>query len=188
MRHAAMGLALLGLSACGSTLDSMRNNVEGAETTMGPALAQQKLAFDGGCLASIIDGKPLDGLMAATPSARSVPVSETGSPSATSAWRIGEQNQTFVMLLPGGACSASVTMGDPQRLYDAAVAMMLARAQFTKGQVDGSGDGQAERTSWCTAGAFPYVVAIYKRTTGRRAAFLANVFKAQGATFSSCNP
>lgn len=188
MRHATICLALLGLSACGSMMDNMRNDLESTETITGPALAQQRLALDGGCLAAVMDGNPLPGLMAATPGARSVQARETGSPTATSAWRIGEENQTYVLMLPDGACSASVSMGDPQRLHDAAVAMIQARAQFKRGAIERSADGLAERTAWCTAGPYPYVVAIYKRTTGSRAAFLANVFKAQGATLSACNP
>lgn len=188
LRFAVTGIALFGLSACGSMMDQMRNDVEATETITGPALAQQKLAFDSGCLASIMEGKPLAGLIETLPGARPVPVGETGSPTATSAWRIGEENQTYVMLLPDGACSASVTMGDPQRLHDAAVAMIQARGKFALGQVDRSGDGQAERSAWCTSGPYPYVVAIYKRTRGARTAFLANVFKARGATFQACNP
>jgi hypothetical protein len=181
-------LAVLALSGCAGAVDAMRASVEGGESTMGPALAQQKQALDGGCLANAFEGKSLRELMAATPDAKQVPVKETGSPTATAAWKIGPANPTYVMQLPDGACSASVTLGNPQQLYDAALALLQARAAFTRGQVDTSAKGDAERTTFCTAGAYPYVVAIYKRTTGSRAAFLANVFKAQGVTFSACRP
>ena len=93
------------------------------------------------------------------------------------------------MQLPDGmACSVSVNWGDPQRLYDAAVDLMQARGDFTKGQVGESDDGGAEQTTWCTSEPYPYVVALYRRTNGPRVAFLANAFKAQGAVFSYCRP
>jgi hypothetical protein len=181
-------LAVVALSGCSGMVDSMRQSVESGESTMGPALEQQKQALDGGCLASIMDGKPLSEVMAAAANAKSVPPKDTGSPTATAAWRIGPANPTYVMELPGGACSASVMLGDPQRLYDAAVALIQARGTFTLGKVDTSAKGDAQRTAWCTSGPNPYVVAIYKRTTGTRDAFLANIFKAQGAQFSACRP
>jgi hypothetical protein len=66
--------------------------------------------------------------------------------------------------------------------------LIQARGAFTKGKVDTSERGDAERTAWCTAGPYPYVAVFYRRTTGTRGAFLANVFKAQGAAFSACQP
>ncbi len=189
MRHAVACLAVLAASACTGMVDSARLDLESSGTIMRPALALQKQALDGGCLTSIMEGKPLRDLMAAMPDAKPiVPASKTGSPTATDAWRISTQNIAYVMLLPGGACSMSIEMGNPQQLSDAALALMQARAAFTRGQVDTSAKGDAERTTYCTPGAYPYVVVIYKRTTGRRAAFLANVFKAQGVAFSSCRP
>jgi hypothetical protein len=179
-------LAAITLSAC--SIDKMRADLEAAPALMDEALNQQKLALENGCLAAVFDGKPLADLMAATPNAKSVPVSQTGSPAATAAWKIGNSNQTYVMQLPNGACSASVTLGDPQRLYDEAIALAQKRATFRKGKVDTSERGDAERTSFCSEGAYPYVFVIYKRTTGSRGAFLVNVFKAQGAQFSACTP
>lgn len=190
MRCFVLCLSALVVSACSTDglTDSLRQ-IEYNEQTTGPALTAQKLAFDGGCLSYVIGGRPLRDLMAAMPEAKSVPVSETRSPTATEAWKIGTLNAVYVMQLPNGAsCSASVMMGDPQRLYDAAVTLMQARGAFIKGQVDTSERGDAERTTWCTAELNPYVVVLYRRTTGTRAAFLANAFKAQGATFSPCRP
>jgi len=186
MRRSLACLSALVFSACST--DAIRE-IENNESTTGPALAAQKLAFDGGCLSYVFGGKPLRDVMAAMPEAKSVPVKDTRSPTATEAWRIGSLNRVFVMQLPNGtACSASVMLGDPQRLHDAAVTLIQSRAAFTRGTVDTSERGDAEREAWCTAGPYPHVVVLYRRTTGTRDAFLANVFKAQGATFSACRP
>lgn len=186
MKRFLIGLCLIAASGC--SIDSLRE-FENKEDVTGPALVAQKQAFDGGCLTYVFEGKPLADVMAAMPNAKSIPVKESGSPTATAAWRVGDRNSVIVMQLPNGvACSASVMYGDPQRLSDAAVDMIQARGAFTKGKVDPSERGDAERTAWCTAGPYPYVVPIYRRTTGTRVAFLANVFKAQGAALSSCRP
>lgn len=186
MRRALICLSALVVAAC--SIDGLRQ-IETNEETTGPALAAQKQALDGGCLTYVFDSKPLGEIMSAMPDARSVPVKDTRSPTATEAWRIGDRNSIFVMQLPNGvACSMSVLMGDPQRLYDQAVTLIQSRGAFTRGTVDVSERGDAERTAWCTAGPYPYVVVLYRRTTGTRDAFLANVFKAQGATFSACRP
>jgi hypothetical protein len=186
MRRSLICLFALAASAC--TVDGMRQ-IENNEDVTGPALAAQKQALDGGCLSYVFEGKPLRDLMSAMPDAQSIPVKDTRSPTAIEAWKVGDRNQVFVMQLPNGvSCSASVLMGDPQRLHDAAVAMMQSRGAFTKGRVDTSERGDAERSAWCTAGLNPYVMVLYRRTTGSRDAFLANVFKAQGATFSACRP
>lgn len=179
-------LAATSIVACTSMIDDMRNDVEGTPTVMAEALANQKLALNDGCLASIFGNQPLRLMMEAQEHAKAFPPKDTGSPTAVAAWRLDGSNTTYVMELPAGACSVSVMMGDPQQLYDAAVVLVQTRGAFTQGKVDTSESGDAQRTTWCTAGLYPYVAVFYKRTTGRRPAFLANVFKAQGATFSSC--
>jgi hypothetical protein len=186
MRGTLACLSALFVSACST--DSIRQ-IENNEDITGPALAAQKQALDGGCLSYVFEGKPLRELMAGMPDAQSIPAKETRSPTAVEAWKVGSRNAVYVMQLPEGrACSVSVLMGDPQRLYDAAVTLMQSRSAFTRGKVDASERGDAERSAWCTAGLYPYVVVLYRRTTGTRDAFLANVFKAQGATFSACRP
>ncbi len=188
MRAAAILLACLGatLTACTSMVDDARNYVEGAPASMAEALANQKQALGDGCLASIFGATPLRTIMAPQINAKEIPPRDTGSPTAVAAWRLDSANTTYVMDLPGGACSLSVRMGDPQQLYDAGVALMQTRGAFVQGMTDTAERGDAQRTVWCTAGACPYVAVFYKRTTGRRDAFLANVFKAQGAAFSTC--
>jgi hypothetical protein len=91
--------------------------MENNEDITGPALIAQKQAFDGGCLTHVFEGKPLADVMAAIPNAKSIPVRDSGSPTATAAWKLDGPNSVTVMQLPNGAaCSASVMMGDPQRL------------------------------------------------------------------------
>lgn len=189
LRAAALLLASLGvapLTACTSTVDNARNYLEGAPATMSEALANQKQALGDGCLASVFGDKPLGSRMAAQVYAKEIPPKDTGSPTAIAAWQLESANTTYVMGLPGGACSMSVMRGDPQQLYDAAVALIQTRAAFQQGKTDTAERGDAQRTTWCTAGPYPYVAVFYKRTTGRRVAFLANVFKAQGVALSAC--
>ena len=189
VRAAALLLASLCLTpvaACTSMIDDMRNDLEGTPTQMAEALANQKLALKDGCLASIIGNQPLASIMGTQGYAKEIPPKDTGSPTAIAAWRLDSANTTYVMGLPGGACSVSVMRGDPQKLYDAAVALIQTRGAFQEGKTDTAPRGDAQRTTWCTAGLYPYVAVFYKRTTGTRVAFLANVYKAQGATFSSC--
>jgi len=185
MRKFLTSMGFLALCACST--DAMREDLESVESITGPALELQKKTLDGGCLTYVFGGKPLRDVMAAMPDAKSIPPRSTGSPTATEAWRVGSQNLAYVMQLPNGtSCSASVQLGDPQRLYEAAVAMVQAHGAFSKGLVDASEKRDAERTTWCTSGPYPYVAVFYKRTSGSRHAFLANVFKAQGAQFSAC--
>jgi hypothetical protein len=189
LKLACVSLACLGatlLAACTSMIDDMRNDVEGTPTLMAEARANQKLALAEGCLASVFGDKPLRSIMAAQVYAKEIPAKDTGSPTAVAAWRLDSANTTYIMDLPGGACSMSVRMGDPQQLYDAGVALIQTRGAFVQGMTDTAERGDAQRTVWCTAGPYPHVAVFYKRTTGRRDAFLANVFKAQGATFSAC--
>jgi hypothetical protein len=183
---ASLGATLL--AACTSLIDDMRNDVEGTPTVMAEAQANQKLALVDGCLASVIGGQPLRAIMAAHVYAKETPPKDTGSPTAVAAWRLDSANTSYVLELPGAACSMSVMRGDPQQLYDAAVALLQTRGAFVQGMIDTAERGDAERTTWCTAGPYPHVAVLYKRTTGRRVAFLANVYKAQGASFSACRP
>jgi hypothetical protein len=191
MRRILVCLSALFVSACNH--DAMIDNIRGIEnneSTTGPALVLQKQVFDGGCLTYVFEGKPLRDLIAAMPDAKSIPAKDAHtSPPPLEAWRVGRANPFLVEQLSGGvSCSASVNLGDPQRLHDAAVTLIQSRAAFTRGTVDRSARSDAEREAWCTSGLYPYVVVLYRRTTGSRAAFLANVFKAQGATFSACRP
>jgi hypothetical protein len=179
-------LVAASLAGCTSMIDDMRNDVEGTPTVMAEAQANQKLALVDGCLASVIDGKPLRSVMATHAYAKEIPVKDTGSPTAIAAWRLDSANTTYVLELPNEGCSLSVMRGRPQQLYDAAVALIQTRGAFVQGMIDTAERGDAQRTTWCTAGPYPYVAVFYKRTTGRRVAFLANVYKAQGATFSAC--
>ena len=184
MRRVFASVLLLAAAAC--SIDEMRK-VENNEETTGPALIALKRAVNDGCLAYVFGQTPLADVMKAMPDARAIPTSESGSPTATAAWQIGQRNRVLVMQLPNGvACSASVMMGDPQRLHDAAVQLLQARAAFTAGQVDMSEHRDAGRSAWCTPAPYPFVAVIYRRTTGTRTAFLMNVFKAQGITFSAC--
>ncbi len=189
MKRFAAGLSLLALATTGAcSVDGLRK-MESNEDITGPALVQEKQVFDDGCLAYVFSDKALADVMAAMPDAVSIPPKDTGSPTATAAWKVGSRNQAYVMQLPNGrSCSASILYGDPQRLYDAAVAFIQTRGAFTKGEVDKSARGDAERTTWCTAGPYPYVAVLLRRTTGTRPAFLANVFKAQGITLNECRP
>jgi len=175
------------LTACTTVIDDMRNDVEGTPTVMAEARANQKLALADGCLASVFGDKPLRSIMAAQAYAEEIPPADTGSPTAIAAWRLESANTTYVMDLPGRACSMSVMRGEPQPLYDAAVAIIQTQGDFVEGMTDTAERGDALRTTWCTVGLYPYVAVLYKRTTGRRVAFLANVYKAQGATFSACH-
>jgi len=189
LRAAALLLAslcLMPLAACTSMIDDMRNDLEGTPTQTAEALANQKLALNDGCLASIIGGQPLGSIMATQVYAKEIPPKATGSPTAIAAWKFESADTTYVMGLPGGACSVSVMRGAPQQLYDAAVAVIQTRGAFQQGKTDTAERGDAQRTTWCTAGLYPYVAVFYKRTAGRRVAFLANVYKAEGAVFSAC--
>ena len=188
VRASLASICLASASACTSMIDDMRNDVEGTPTVMAEARANQKLALADGCLASVFDDKPLRTVMAAHAYAKEISPKDTGSPTAVAAWQLDSANTSFVMELPNGGCSVSVLRGHPQQMYDAAVSLIQTRGAFVQGMTDTAERGDALRTTWCTVEPYPYVAVFYKRTTGRRVAFLANVFKAKGLMFSACRP
>jgi hypothetical protein len=138
------------------------------------------------CLPAMLDGA----VLAERAEARYLqPVSprSTGSPSATAAWRLGSWHSIYVMALPNGGCSVSLEAGDPDDLYAQAVGMLQARGGFSQGASLATPDGQAINTAWCTPDARrPLVVGLMRRTSGRRVALLANVFRAQDGRPSFC--
>ena len=148
--------------------------------------AALKVAFDEVCVAAVMEGGGLEQLALRH---YLVPVSphSTRSPTATAAWRLASYSNVFVMALPDGACSVSVEGGDPDALNVVAIEMLKARAAFAPSVPQPSTDGNAERIAWCTPEAQrPYVVTLLRRTSGRRVAFLANAFRAQGARPPFC--
>ncbi len=56
---------------------------------------------------------PLGSIMATQVYAKEIPPKATGSPTAIAAWKFESANTTYVMGLPGGACSVSVMRGAP---------------------------------------------------------------------------
>ena len=148
--------------------------------------AALKVAFDEVCLPSVLEGRSLEEL------ARQrylVPVNprSTGSSTATAAWRLASYSHVYVVALPGGGCSVGVEGGDPDGLNAAAIEMMQARAAFAPAAPEPVDNGKAERTAWCTPEANrPYFIALLRRTSGRRNAFVANVLRAQGLRPSFC--
>lgn len=100
---------------------------------MAEGRANQKQALGDRCLASVFGDKPLGSIMAAQVYAKEIPPKDTGLPTAIAAWQLESANTTYVMGLPRDACSMSVMRGDPQQLYDAAVALIQTRGAFQQG-------------------------------------------------------
>lgn len=183
---AMAALAAVSLSACASAPPSASERGPAPWAALTSPTAALKVAFDEVCVASVMEGRPLEQL-ALQHSLVAVSPRSTGSPTATAAWRLASVSNVYVMALPDGNCSASVEGGDPDTLNAAAIEMLKARAAFAPIAPEPTADRQAERTAWCTPEADrPYAVALLRRTSGRRAAFVANVLRAQGARPPFC--
>jgi hypothetical protein len=144
------------------------------------------IAFSDICMTAVRDGSSIEAL-ALDHWLRPVPPRSTGSPTATAAWRLTSYSNVFVMALPNGGCSASVEGGDPEALREAAVALTARHGVFLEGQT--IPEDNNSRTAWCTGEARrPMIAVLVKRTNGRRAAFVANVFRAEDERPSFCTP
>ena len=183
-----MAVLATGLSACGGAPQATGTASPSPPpwSALTSPTAALKVAFDEVCVSSVIENLSLEQLALQR---YLVPINprRTGSPTAIKAWRLASYSDVNVMALPDGVCSVSVEGGDPDGLNAAAFAMLKARADFVPSATTLVDNGKAERTAWCTSEADrPYVVALLRRTSGRRVAFLANVFRAQGPRPSFC--
>ena len=148
--------------------------------------AAMGIVFSDICMTAVRDGSSIEAL-ALDHWLRPVPPRSTGSPTATAAWRLASYSKVFVVALPNGGCSASVEGGDPEALREAAVALTARHGAFVEGQTIPADNNS--RTAWCTGEAHrPMIAVLVKRTQGRRAAFVANVFRAEDDRPSFCTP
>ena len=148
--------------------------------------AAMSIVFSDVCMTAVRDGSSIEAL-ALDHWLRPVSPASTGSPTATAAWRLASYSNVFVMALPDGGCSASVEAGDPQALQDAAAALTTRHGVFIRGQTVVGDDNH--RTAWCTGEAQrPLIAVLVRRTNGRRAAFVANVFRAERDRPGFCAP
>lgn len=180
---AAAGLLL---SACAGSPAGASGDGAPPWNSLTSPMAALKVALDEVCLPAILDGRPI-GEVAEARYLRPVPPRSTGSPQATAAWRLASWHNVYVMQLPNGGCSVSLEAGDAGELAAAAVAMAEARGNFTQGQTVPARNGEAENTAWCTPEADrPVVVGVLRKRSGRGAALVVNVFRAQGARPPFC--
>ena len=152
-----------------------------------PAAAME-LVFNEVCLPAIIDNQSIETL-ALRRFMRPVSVRETGSAQAVAAWRLASYSEVYVMQLPNGGCSASVEAGDADGLNARALELLALRGSFTAGLTAEMRGGNAVNTAHCSPELDrTVVVGLIRKTGGRGPAFLANVFRAQGARPPFCPP
>jgi hypothetical protein len=138
------------------------------------------------CLPAILENQSIEAL-ALQHFMRPVGVRETGSDQAVAAWRLASYSGVYVMELPNGGCSASVDAGDPDALNDRALELLAARGTFAVGASYETRGGNAVNTAHCSPETDrPVVVGLVRKTGGRGAAFLANVFRAQNTRPPFC--
>jgi hypothetical protein len=102
------------------------------------------------------------------------------------AWRLGSMADASVVAWADGSCMAGVEDGSPDELRDAALAA-LAALGFAPGRSEIVDRGRSARVTYCTQGSPPVVAAITTAVRrGRRAAFVATVFRARAAAPSFC--
>ena len=179
-------IAAVAVAGCASSPDVSGSSQPAPWGALVSPMKAMEIVFSDVCLTGVAQARDLESL-ALDHWLRPVPPRSTGSSQATAAWRLASYSEIFAMALPNGGCSASVEGGDPQALHDAAVGLMGHHAVFSRGLAMPEQDGVL--TAWCTAEQDkPLVVALVRRTGGRRLAFVANVFRAQGARPSFCTP
>jgi hypothetical protein len=174
------------LSGCASAPAPSQGDGSPPWSSLTSPSAALKVALDEVCLPAVMEGRPIRDLAEAR-YLRAVAPRSTGSPTAVAAWRLASWHEVHVMELPNGGCSASLEAGDADALYAEAVAMINARAAFAPGLATPTADRNGENVAWCSPEATrPVIAGIVRRTQGRRAALLVNVFRAQGARPPFC--
>ncbi len=148
--------------------------------------AAMEVVFNEVCLPAILENQSIEAL-ALQRFMRPVGVRETGSDQAVAAWRLASYSGVYVMQLPNSGCSASVDAGDPDALNARALELLAARGTFAAGAVAATRGGNAVNTAHCSPETDrPVIVGLVRKTGGRGAAFLANVFRAQNTRPPFC--
>lgn len=181
MRLAVIAAAALAAS-CSSTSPA---SPTGAMFSADEAL---KSVFDGVCAPAILEGKSVETL-ARGKSMIEVDASGANAGAGDREWRLASLGYASVMAWGDGTCMVSVEHGDSARHSAYLVSALSGRGvKLTKGQTTPAANGGVN-TAWCTSENRPIVLGIITPTqTGRRAAVVANLFRARDAMPAFCKP
>jgi hypothetical protein len=180
MRITTTVIAALLLASCSS---APSDSPTGAMFSADEAL---KSVFDGVCAPAILESKSIETLARAK-SMIEVDASGANAGAGDREWRLASLGYASVMAWGDGTCMVSVEHGDSARHSAYLVSSMDARGvKLTRGKTTPAANGGAN-TAWCTSESRPIVLGIITPTqAGRRAAVVANLFRARDAMPAFC--
>lgn len=147
-----------------------------------------RIVFDDVCAPAIVEGKSIETLARAR-SMIEVDASGANASVGDREWRLASLGYASVMAWADGTCMISVEEGDSNSHSAYLVSSMTARGvKLIKGKTTPAANGGAN-TAWCTSESRPVVLGIITPTqAGKRAAVVANLFRARETMPDFCKP